>query len=122
MSLLGMPARRPALQLAYWMPHELYDETDEADHPLLVVANDPSTRSVRVVTRTSRFEARGPLAVAHPPQPELHLDRPGWWRLHKRHQVPWGNFADPDVEVLGTIDDRTWARVVDTLTQSGGAR
>jgi hypothetical protein len=103
------------------MPHELYDETDDVDHPVLVVSIDTVTRTARVVTRTSKFEARGPKPVAHPPQPDLQLERPGWWRLHRQHPVPWVNFADPDVESLGKIDESTWTKITAALTGTGGA-
>ena len=121
MSLLGIPQRRPMLRYAYRMRHELYDETDSADHPILAVSVDPVTRTVRVVTRTSTFEARGPKPVPHPPAPDLGLERPGWWRMHRLHRVDWASFADPDVEVLGPIDDRTWARVQAMLRGTRGA-
>ncbi|TCC33222.1 hypothetical protein [Kribbella speibonae] len=120
MSLLGVPVRRPALQTAYWMPHELYDETDDRDHPVLVVSVDEVTRMAQVVTRTSNVGAGGPRAVSHPPEPQLQLDKPGWWRVFKRHHVPWVHFADEDVDVLGKIDAKTWERVLQALTGTEG--
>lgn len=116
MSLLGPPGRRPALQNAYLMPYQLYDPTDDCDHPLLVVSLDQVTRTAQVVTRTSSFHARGPKPVAHAPAPSLRLNRPGWWRTHARHTVTWLSFDD-DVEHLGKIDDGTWERVLHELTK-----
>ncbi|MEV0792638.1 hypothetical protein [Kribbella sp. NPDC050459] len=115
MSLLGFPPRRPALRTVYRMPCSLYDETDDRDHPLLVVSVDDVTRTARAVTRTSTYEARGPKPVVHAKHPDLDLDRVGWWRMHILHLVPWTHFADPDVEVLGTIDEGTWRNVVQAL-------
>lgn len=111
MSLLGMPGRRPQVQTTYYMPCDLYDETDYADHPVLVVGLDPAARMALVVTRTTKPHAKGPKAVPHAPDSDLDLDSMGWWRLHRVHRVPWVAFDDPDVEVRGRLDDATWERV-----------
>lgn len=115
MSLLGVAARRPALQVAYYMPRDLYDPTDTKDHPVLVVAIDELRHEALVVTRTTNPVAKGPLGVPHRAAPELHLEFPGWWRLHRRHRVAWTAFNDPDVWIRGSLDDDTWERVTDTL-------
>ena len=112
MSLLGMPARRPVLQTVYRMRPELYDASDAVGHPTLVVGLDEPRRIALMVTRTSSWEARGPMSVTHPPAADLKLERPGWWRLHWIHRVPYMAFADlVDVQVLGLLDEPTWRRI-----------
>lgn len=120
MTLLGMAARRPVEKLVYYMPRDLYDRTDHWDHPILVVAIDEVRHQALVVTRTSRFEARGPKPVSHPADVALGLDLPGWWRLHRLHRVEWPSFNDPDVRVRGPLDDSTWERVVEVLSGTEG--
>ena len=122
MSLLGMPARRPVVQGVYYMPRELYDESDQADHPVLVVALDEVRREAHVVTRTTKEHARTHRYATHPGGLITSLDLPGWWRLHKVHKVPWVNFDDPDVRLLGTLDDNTWQRVHDTTNRKESRR
>lgn len=120
MSLLGMPARRPAVRGVYFMPHELYDETDYSDHPILVVALDLARREAHVVTRTTKMHARTHKCAAHAGGLIDGLDLAGWWRLHKVHKVPWTNFDDPDVELLGMLDDVTWQLVQNTIDRKEG--
>ncbi len=122
MSLLGPASRRPALRIVYRMRPDLYDPTDDVGHPLLVVSVDVVTRTARVVTRTSSYEARGPRAVSHPADPALGLDRPGWWRVFKSHRVPWLNFDHPDVLILGPLGDPTWTRLLAEMYGNGGSK
>lgn len=103
--------------MTYDMPRDLYDETDDVDHPILVVALDPVRREAIVVTRTTKWEARGKHFVAHAPAPELGLNKLGWWRLDpwNHHRVPCSSFDPRDVGVRGALDDRTWERVKNEL-------
>lgn len=122
MSLLGLVERRPAERMTYYMPRDLYDETDRKDHPILVVSVDQVRQQALVVTRTTQPAAKGPLAVPHPAAPNLKLYLPGWWRLHRRHPVQWTAFNDPDVWVRGALDDHTWERVTQALFGTEGNR
>lgn len=114
MSLLAMP-KRPAVQGVYYMPSYMYDDTDLVDHPLLVVGSDQVTRHAFVATRTTKPHAKGPKGVPHPAGLIRELDLPGWWRLHRLHDVPWQHFNEPETKFLGRLDDDTWTRVQATL-------
>ncbi|TXL62357.1 hypothetical protein [Aeromicrobium terrae] len=98
------------------MPHELYDEQDHADHPVLVVANDGLRRRAIVITRTSTFRPeRKNEMVAHPPSADLALERPGWWDPFRRYPVPWSHFEDSAVDFAGLLEERVWLRVQEML-------
>jgi hypothetical protein len=97
------------------MPPRLYDDTDLDWHPVLVVRVDPMMRWTRVATRTTKTYAKTAVHVAHGPDARLGFDLPGYWRLGDLHPVPFANFDEPDVELLGTLDDSTWSRVVAAL-------
>lgn len=116
MSLLGMPPRIPLLRQVYRMHPALYDPSDSTGHPVLVVAVDIALRNAEIVTRTSTWEAKGRIGIAHPPQADLGFDRPGWWRMHRPHTVPFQVFLDRDATLLGLIDERTWEHVRSALT------
>ena len=120
MSLLGMPPRIPVPRQVYRMHPDLYDSSDAAAHPVLVVTVDKVLRIAEVVTRTSTWEARGPGGVAHPPQPDLGLDRTGWWRVQWPKSVAFSAFMDPEAQLRGLLEERTWAHVQAALFGRGG--
>jgi hypothetical protein len=118
-ALLGMPPRIPVVGHVYRMPPDYYDPTDIVWHPVLVVSLDRVAREAGVVTRTTRYHARGSRSVVHAPQPDLNLDLPGWWRLNWIMPVAFVLFGEPDVQHLGQLETGAWHRV---LTAMGGGR
>jgi hypothetical protein len=121
MSLLGMPPRIPCLRQVYRMHPDLYDPSDTTGHPVLVVAVDKVLRNAEIVTRTSRWEARGPNGVPHAPQQELGLDLTGWWRVQWPITVSFQVFTDRDTQLRGLLEQRTWERIQIALTGGRGA-
>lgn len=98
------------------MPPDSYDPTDRWWHPVLVVAVDDARAVALVATRTSQKRARGPQGLAHRADDSLGLDRVGWWRLHRLHEVPYSLFSeDEECTLRGTLDDQTWKSVVRRL-------
>jgi hypothetical protein len=110
----------PLPRQVYAMHPALYDPSDAKRHPVLVVTVDKVLRNAEVVTRTSTWEARGPCGVAHPSQPDLQLDRLGWWRVHRPITVPFQAFLDREAELRGLLDERTWANVQAALIGGRG--
>jgi len=115
LALLSRPPA-PKLGWVYDMPSALYDPTDRAHHPVLVVSVDRVLRIAEVVTRTTKIHAKGKPFVAHPPQAELELHELGWWRVQWPKRVLFTHFADPEATAVGALDDTTWGRVQAALS------
>lgn len=110
--------RAPAPRKAevYRMPPRLYDATDLDWHRILVVRVEPMTRWTLVATRTSKTYAKTAVYATHGPDARLGFDLTGYWRLGDLHHVPFGHYDDPEVELLGELDDATWGRVMAALS------
>lgn len=104
--------RRPAVRQVYEMPSAYYDVTDDVGHPILVISVDLVTRMAMIVTRTTNIHTRGANAIVHAAQPDLRLDKVGWWRMAFPKPVPYTAFDEPDVRRRGELDEATWEKVV----------
>jgi hypothetical protein len=109
--LLGMP-RRPAVRQVYEMPPVYYDVTDDVGHPVVVISVDLVTRMAMIVTRTTNIHRRGANAIVHAAQPDLGLDKVGWWRMEFPKRVAYPVFNEPDVRRRGELDEVTWEKMV----------
>lgn len=117
MALLGDSAA-PRPGWVYDMPPDSYDVTDRIGHPVVVVSVDAARKVAYVATRTSKANRKGPNGLGHKADRDLGFEKPGWWRLHDLHEVPYSLFSpEEDCAARGCLDDQTWTSLTRRLRE-----
>lgn len=122
MNVLGMLSRIPVEGRLYRMHPDHYDASDVVGHPVLVTWVDVVRRTAEVVTRTTSYEARGPMGVVHRPGMHRDIDQTGWFRIAFPRKATFMAFNEPDTVDYGPVEDDVWTRVQAALQEREAGR